>query len=212
MTWTAEKILTTKFGRLTPVRMFRAGVAKKWECICECGNTTTVLWSNLVRLHTTSCGCYKKQRILETVKTHGKSGTKIHRIWATMLARCHIPSQSRYKWYGGRGIKVCERWHIFEHFFADMGDAPEGMEIDRINVDGDYSPENCRWVTHTENMQNTRRALEKLARQRPCIICGTPFIPRLGQLRAGQGKTCSVSCGLKSAPPKRRKSAPATTA
>ena len=87
----------------------------------------------------------------------GGSRTKIHGIWATMLARCKNPNVPAYKDYGGRGIKVCERWHKFENFLADMGEPPEGRTIDRYpNNDGNYEPGNCRWATAEEQGYNKR--------------------------------------------------------
>jgi hypothetical protein len=75
----------------------------------------------------------------------------------TMLDRCRNENNKNYKNYGGRGISVCERWYSFENFYADMGDRPENLSIDRINNDGNYEPGNCRWATHKEQMNNTRR-------------------------------------------------------
>jgi hypothetical protein len=92
--------------------------------------------------------------------THGMSNTKIYRIWAGMVARCTIPTASGYRHYGGRGIKVCDRWlHSFENFFADMGEFKEGMSLDRIDVNGDYAPENCRWIPKSAQGWNTRRSV-----------------------------------------------------
>jgi hypothetical protein len=90
-------------------------------------------------------------------KTHGMHNTPTYRSWHSMQARCRYPSMPSYPKYGGRGIKVCERWARFENFLADMGVRPEGKSIDRIDNDGDYGPDNCRWATASEQQQNKRR-------------------------------------------------------
>ena len=82
---------------------------------------------------------------------HGMAGTPIYKLWAGILTRCYNAKVKIYKYYGGRGIKVCERWHDFSNFYADMGDRPRGLQIDRINNEGDYTPDNCRWITPKEN-------------------------------------------------------------
>jgi hypothetical protein len=89
--------------------------------------------------------------------TLGMAGTSIYNRWQLMLRRCNNVSDPRYFQYGGRGIKVCERWHRFENYFTDLGDVPfKGAEVDRIDPDGDYEPNNCRWIDKKTNMKNTR--------------------------------------------------------
>lgn len=98
---------------------------------------------------------------------HGMHSTPIYKLWQSMLHRCRNPNSPAFKWYGGRGISVCERWYSFISFYEDMGDRPPGMELDRIDNGGSYSKENCRWVSHSENCKNRRRYPEK-----------RPFFPR----------------------------------
>jgi len=148
-----------RFNRLTVKKFIgKRGTTLFWECLCECGNTTIVDGRSLRRNMTKSCGCLKIEKAISDKLTHGKSFSCEYWIWNQMRERCQNPKHKGFQWYGGRGIKVCERWqHSFEHFFADMGERPSKKHsIDRVDNDLGYSPENCKWVTTMQQARNKR--------------------------------------------------------
>ena len=118
-------------------------------CKCICGIEKEITGYNLRKGFSLSCVHCKH-------KTHGLSYTSTHHVWRDMKNRCTRPALKSYKYYGGRGISVCERWFSFDNFLQDMGLKPDGLQIDRINNDGNYEPENCRWVTPKVNRNNQR--------------------------------------------------------
>jgi hypothetical protein len=177
-------LLGQKFGKLTVVRFAGRNHGKSrnvsWECLCDCGNTTVTSSGHLRSGNTESCGCGKGKF------THGQSrvndgvGTPEYETWRHMISRCNSVSCTGYENYGGRGIKVCDRWlESFENFLADMGEKPSPKHsIDRINNDGNYEPSNCRWATKQE--QDTNRRTNRKYTLNGETLCVTEWAKRLG--------------------------------
>src|SRR5262245_25402196 len=159
------EMMGTVWGRWTVI-----GPSKKrasdgrfyWHCRCECGTERDVCGGSLRHGKTLSCGCLTAEVVGPRAKihftTHGMSKTATYRSWHTMRRRCYKPKFRDFSHYGGRGIKVCDRWlNSFENFLADMGECPLGMTLERKNVHADYGPENCVWATRLTQANNTRR-------------------------------------------------------
>lgn len=146
----------SRFGRWVVVGIEGWGGSSRWLLRCDCGTEKVMRIINVLKGVSTSCGCYNAE--LRT--RHGMSRSRPYKIWAQMRNRCGNPSNDNFPNYGGRGIAVCERWEVFENFWADMreGYAPK-LTLERRDVNGNYEPSNCCWIPRPDQLQNQRRTI-----------------------------------------------------
>jgi hypothetical protein len=145
-----------RFGRLVVTSIYCKGKTSKWVCQCDCGKTTIVSSQNLRNGHTKSCGCYNSNMTTLRNTRHGQSNTRLYKIWKGIKKRCYNQNSEKYPDYGGRGITVCPEWRDFITFrdWALSNGYGDNLSIDRINVNMNYEPSNCRWATSKEQANN----------------------------------------------------------
>lgn len=145
-----------KYGYLTVTGFYSVNSKKEstWMTVCDCGNKKIVTGSHLRKGAVKSCGCKRKEMIGNATCSHRMSKTKTYGIWNQMIQRCNNPKVKAYRYYGEKGIRVCDEWLVFDNFYRDIGEIPDGLSIDRIDSTKGYSKENCKLSTKKEQNNN----------------------------------------------------------
>jgi hypothetical protein len=191
-------VVGQRLGRVTVLRdgNKKQSGRRTVDCRCECGTEFNCEPRDLLRGKTKSCGCYQRDAVSRSSArrvTHGMTGTPEYNSWIKMKARCNNIEDAKYPDYGGRGIKVCLAWDDdFERFYRDLGSKPAAdFTLDRIDVNGNYEPENCRWASPKEQSRNKRshRFVEYMGREMPlseaCELAGINYRTALYRLNTG---------------------------
>jgi hypothetical protein len=170
------------------------GKDTRLECLCECGKVVTPKAINVKSGISSSCGCLPREKRRESINNSGVYKTRVTRIWMGMMARCNNKKSPYYKYYGGRGISVCKEWAEDYHQFkawAEMNGYSDNLEIDRIDNDKDYSPQNCKWATRQQQLENRRCTLrvlfngEMITLAEGCRITGIRYGKALYRKKSG---------------------------
>jgi len=165
----AINVTGMRFGKLTVIGRSEktSSSGALWVCICDCGGKTVTTSLKLRNGHTSSCGCLRINAS-QSLIIHGQANkSPTYRSWKEMRQRCLNPKSDKWKWYGGRGIKICDQWSSYMIFLADMGERPLGMTIDRIDNNGNYEPTNCMWATQLDQTRKQEKNVltEEIASQ-----------------------------------------------
>lgn len=199
-----------RFGRLTVLYRGEDAITPstgkhvpRYMCVCDCGNKKLIRKFHLTRGLIVSCGCFQREQLGNIRRTHGFSHKeRLYGVWLDMKERCRNPKNNHYHSYGGRGIRVCDEWDndymVFRTWCMNNGyeerirsSGRNDLTLDRIDVNGNYCPDNCRFITNKENCLNKRDTMTDEERYSICPICGKPFTQKK---RNGQ-QTCSPKCG-----------------